>query len=150
MEQEHATDFAVERWLETLGVESLCQWDVLVFLYRRRASLVSGEHIARLLGCATGAVVAALDRLELLDLVERSRVSQAVRLYQFTLPDGAPPGGRGHALERLLSLADSRSGRMLLARTLRRDDRLNPDGPSRRDRDVLKPTEGSVPWLRAS
>ncbi|HUG92715.1 MAG TPA: helix-turn-helix domain-containing protein [Planctomycetaceae bacterium] len=150
MQQEHATDFPVERWLETLGVDSLCQWDVLVFLYRRRASLVSDEHIARLLGYATGKVVAALDHLESLDLVERSRVSQAVRLYQFTMPDGEPPGSRGNGLHRLLSLADSRSGRMLLARKLRRDDRANHGGPSRRDRDVLRSPERSAPWLTAS
>jgi DNA-binding IclR family transcriptional regulator len=39
-------------------------------------------HIARLLGYATGEVVAALEYLESLGFVERSCVSQGVRLYQ--------------------------------------------------------------------
>ncbi len=116
MGQESAPDLLVEGWLTTLGIESLSQWDVLVFLYRHQASLVSAEHIARLLGYATGEVVAALDRLEFLGLVARSRVSQGVRLYQYTAP-AAPR--RGDALDGLTTMADSRSGRLFLAKKFR-------------------------------
>jgi len=45
--------------------------------------------------------------------VERSRVSQGVRLYQLTAP--ADPTRRD-ALERLMTLADSHTVRLLLAR----------------------------------
>jgi DNA-binding transcriptional ArsR family regulator len=120
MARENPPDLRVEGWLQTLGIESLCQWDVLVFLFRHQSSLVSAEHIARLLGYATGEVVAALDSLESSGLVERSRVSQGVRLYQATAP--ADPTRRD-ALERLMTFADSHTVRLLLARRLRGSDR---------------------------
>jgi len=113
MAQDNEPDVQVEGWLKTLGIESLCQWDVLVFLYRHQSSLVSAEHIARFLGYATAEVVAALDSLESSGLVERSRVSQGVRLYQLAAP--ADPTRRD-ALERLMTLADSHTVRRLLAR----------------------------------
>jgi DNA-binding MarR family transcriptional regulator len=113
MPQDNQHDLQVEGWLKTLGIESLCQWDVLVFQYRHHSSLVSAEHIARFLGHATAEVVAALDRLESSGLVERSRVSQGVRLIRVTaLADPA----RRDALERLMSIADSHTVRLLLAR----------------------------------
>jgi hypothetical protein len=110
-------DPQVEDWLTALGVDCLCQWDVLVFLYRHLTSLVSAEHIARLLGYPTAEVVTALDGLEFLGLVERSRVDQGVRLYQFSTPADSP---RGDALSRLLAVAASRRGRLLLTQKLRR------------------------------
>src|SRR5271157_3430644 len=113
MERDNPPDLQVEEWLKTLGIESLCQWDVLVFQYRHQSSLVSAEHIARFLGYATAEVVAALDSLESSGLVERSRVSQGVRLYQLTAP--ADPTHRD-ALERLMTLADSHTVRLLLSR----------------------------------
>jgi DNA-binding MarR family transcriptional regulator len=112
MAQDNQPDLQVEGWLKTLGIESLCQWDVLVFLYRHQSSLVSAEHIARFLGYATAEVVAALDSLESSGFVERSRVSQGVRLYQLTAP--ADP--------RLMTLADSHTVRLFLARRLRGSD----------------------------
>jgi DNA-binding MarR family transcriptional regulator len=120
MAQDNEPDVQVEGWLKTLGIESLCQWDVLVFLYRHQSSLVSAEHIARFLGYATAEVVAALDSLESSGLVQPSRVSQGVRLYQLTAP--ADPTRRD-ALERLMTLADSHTVRRLLARRLRGSDR---------------------------
>jgi DNA-binding MarR family transcriptional regulator len=116
MAQDNEPDVQVEGWLKTLGIESLCQWDMLVFLNRHPSSLVSTEHIARFLGYATAEVVAALDSLESSGLVECSRVSQGVRLYQVTA--SADPTRRD-ALERLMTLADSRTVRLLLARRLR-------------------------------
>ena len=120
MERDNPPDLQVEGWLKTLGVELLCQWDVLVFLYRHQSSLVSAEHIARFLGYPTAKVVAALDSLESSGLVERSRVSQGVRLYQLTAP--ADPTRRD-ALERHMTLADSRTVRLLLARRLLAEQR---------------------------
>ena len=115
MAQDNELDVQVEGWLKTLGIESLCQWDVLVFQYRHQSSLVSAEHIARFLGYATAEVVAALDILESSGLVERSRISQGMRMYQLTAP--ADPTRRD-ALERLMTLADSHTVRLLLARRL--------------------------------
>ena len=116
MAQDNQPDLQVEGWFKTLGIESLCQWDVLVFLYRHQPSLVSAEHIARFLGYATAEVVAALDSLESSGLVERSRAFQEVRLYQVTASAGP---ARRDALEGLMTLADSHTVRLLLARRLR-------------------------------
>src|SRR6202521_5997367 len=84
--QDNQPDLQVEGWLKTLGIESLCQWDVLVFLDRHPSILASTDHIAFLVGYATAEVVAALDSVESSGLVECSRFSQGVRLYQLTAP----------------------------------------------------------------
>jgi DNA-binding MarR family transcriptional regulator len=128
MDKDNQPDLEVEGWLKTLGIESLCQWDVLVFLYRHQSSLVSAEHIARFLGYATAEVAVALDRAESSALVKRSRVSQGVRLYQLTAPADAR---HRNALERLMTFVDSHTGRLvrlLLARRLRGSDR--PPSPN--------------------
>ena len=131
MAQDNQPDLQVEGWLKTLGIESLFQWDVLVFLYRHQSSLVSAEDIARLLGYAAAAVVAALDSLESSGLVERSRVSQGVRLYQLTAP--ADPTRRD-ALERLMTLADSHTVRLPLGRRLRSSNQ-----PNQNENDLRSP-----------
>src|SRR5438094_500216 len=115
MAQDNQPDLQVAGWLETLGIESLCQWDVLVFLERHQSSLVSADDIARFLGYAAAAVVAALDSLESSGLVARSRVSQGVRLYQV---NAAVDLARRDALEQLMTLVDSRTLRVLQARRL--------------------------------
>jgi biotin operon repressor len=120
MAKDNQPDLQVEGWLKTLGIKSLSQWDVLVFLDRHQSSLVSDEHIARFLGYATAEVVAALDSLKSSGLVERSRVSQGVRLYQLTAP--ADPT-HSDASERLMTLSDIHAVRLLLARRLRGSDR---------------------------
>ena len=79
MAKDNQPDLPVEGWLKTLGIESLFQWDVLVFLYRHQPSLASTGDIAGLLGYATGPVSAVLDSLRSSGLVECSRVSQGVR-----------------------------------------------------------------------
>jgi hypothetical protein len=85
-----ASETEVADWLTTVGVTSLCQWDVLVFLAGHQATLLGVEALARLLGYATESLVAALDALEALTLVERSRVSQGARLYHCRRPAGRP------------------------------------------------------------
>jgi DNA-binding transcriptional ArsR family regulator len=135
MQQELPSDAEVGAWLKTLGVESLCAWDVLVFLYRHQSSLVSAEHIARLLGYATAPVVEALEVLESLGLVKRSREAQGARLYRLTGPTEPPDD---EAFERLLDLAGHRAGRLLLSKQLRRGGRTSPEGAG-----------GSKAWLKA-
>src|SRR5207245_1336159 len=89
-----------------------------------QSSLVSAEDIARILGYAAAEVVAALDSVDSSGLVERSRISQGVRLYQLTaLPPEGVKNGVGRALERLMSLVDSRTLRALQARRLLGRDR---------------------------
>jgi DNA-binding MarR family transcriptional regulator len=120
MAQDNEPDVQVEGWLKTLGIASLCQWDMLVFLQRHPSLLIGVEHIPFFLGYAAAEVVAALDSLDSIGLVERSRVSQGVRLYEVTA--SAEPARRD-ALVRLMNLADSRTARLLLARRLRGNER---------------------------
>jgi predicted transcriptional regulator len=124
MERVNPPDLLIEGWLNVLGMNCLSQWDVLVFLFRHPTSLVSAEHIARLLGYATAPVVDALERLESLGLVGRSRTHQGVRLYYFTAPTEPP---RGDALDQLLTLADSRPVRLFLKKKLQRGERPDPN-----------------------
>jgi DNA-binding MarR family transcriptional regulator len=119
MQHEQLSEAELDGWLKTLGITSLCQWDVLVFLYRHQTSLVGANMIAHLLGYASDPVVAALDVLAFLGLVERSRVSQVARIYQFTEPSDPQ---RHDAWTALLPLASLRAGRVHLARHLRGND----------------------------
>ncbi|MBV8318672.1 MAG: MarR family transcriptional regulator, partial [Planctomycetaceae bacterium] len=126
MQQDAPKDSEVEGWLKTLGIDSLCQWDVLIFLDRHQTSLVGAEHLARLLGYSTELLVDALDVLVSLGLVGRSRVSQGARLYRFTPPSGSP---HGEAFRRLLDLASHRAGRLVLSQQLRKGEQTPSEGP---------------------
>ena len=109
-------DSEVAGWLHTLGITSLCQWDVLVFLSRHQTTLLGAASLVRLLGYATEPMVAALDHLEALGLVERSRLSQGARLYQCTVPRLDP---RRTAFAQLQALAGDRTGRVRIVHQLR-------------------------------
>src|SRR5438309_881971 len=109
MAQEQIPDNEVEGWLKALGVESLCHWDVLTFLYGHQTSMVGPEHLSRLLGYPTKSILAVLDALEQIGLVERSRLSQGTRLYQFIMPNKPP---HSEAFERLLALSSLHGGRL--------------------------------------
>src|SRR5262245_16022717 len=99
------SDPEVAGWLHTLGVASLCQWDVLVFLYRHQTTLLGAANLARLIGYPSDSIVVALDSLEALKLVARSRVSQSARMYQFSILLSSP---RDEVFARLQALADHR------------------------------------------
>jgi len=124
--QDHIADADgdVHHWLQSVGVESLCQWDVLTFVYRHRTTLLRPLHLARLLGYRMEPVVAALDSLATLQLLRWSE-SRGVSLYQFTVP---PSLSRSDAVERLLALSEHRSGRLLLGKHLGRGDRTPDEG----------------------
>jgi hypothetical protein len=81
--------------------------------------------------------VAALDVLETLGFVERSRATHGVRLYQFTLPPDSP---RRDSFERLVALAESRAGRLRLLKVLRPRDQATPEG--RGDSEGLRAEAG--------
>jgi hypothetical protein len=116
MQQHPPPDTEVADWLHTLGVASLCQWHVLIFLFCHQTTLLGAEYLARLLGYTTEQVVAALDVLEAGGLVERSRVSQGARLYKFIVPLIAP---RCKAFAQLQAFAGDRAGRIRIYMQLR-------------------------------
>ena len=117
MAPEKSDDFLVRERLGTLGVSQLVEWDVLVFLYRHGTSLTSAAQIAHLLGADKMAVSGALDRLESLDLLQRSRGFQGIRLFRFLAP--ADPS-RHSSVKELMSLAAKRPGRLQLLKHLDR------------------------------
>src|SRR4030095_2992630 len=45
MEQSPPPDPEIVGWLTTLGVTSLCQWDILVFFYRHHTTLLGAEAL---------------------------------------------------------------------------------------------------------
>jgi hypothetical protein len=118
MGQSPPPDPEIAGWLATLGVTSLCQWDVLVFLYQHQTPLLDAPDLARLLGYTSNTIVTALDSLETQELLARSRVSHGVRLYRVNVPPDSP---RGAAFARLYTLAADRAGRVRVAQQLRRD-----------------------------
>ena len=159
MPYEDISDAEIDGWLNTLGITSLSQWDVLVFLYRHQSSLVGSDFIARLLGYASDPVVAALEVLEILGFVERSRVSQIVRLYQFNTP---PDPRLRDAWAGLLPLVDHRVGRVRLAKHLRGGDQTMQERLQAAKRFTAEAQEaaraarrrqsrggGHEPWLKA-
>jgi biotin operon repressor len=115
---EMSNDFLVAERLESLGVSRLSEWDVLVFLYHHGTSLTSAAQIAHLLGHSRAALIAALDRLESLGFIVRSRGYQGVRLYRFSVPTDP---SRCSCFMELMILAENRPGRLLLLKQLQRD-----------------------------
>ena len=119
------TNADVHDWLQRVGVESLCQWDVLTFLYRHPTTLLPPKDLAGRLGYQMEPVVAALDSLAALQLLQWSAPSRGTSSYQLIVP---PVLSQSVALERLLALGDRRSGRLLLGKHLGRGERTPHEG----------------------
>jgi hypothetical protein len=119
-ENENVAHADVQHWLRSVGVESLCQLEVLTFLHRHPITLLPPEYLARLLGYEIEPVVAALDSLSALQLLKWSAQSRGALSYQVMAPSVL---SRTDALEQLLALSEHRSGRLLLGKLLGRDDR---------------------------
>jgi DNA-binding transcriptional ArsR family regulator len=118
---ENRTAEAAVKYLSTLGIEHLAEWDVLSFIHSHGASLSSAEKIAALLGYSRPEVGSALESLTAKGLVERSRNSRGVRLYRFI--GAGPNDSLKLALEELMKIAEDRQGRLLLAKQLRQNPR---------------------------
>ena len=125
MGRSSGSETQLEAWLTALSIELLSDWDVFIFLHRHQTSLLGAEQIGYLVGHPTADVVAALDRLEATGLVQRSRVSQGVRIYQASIPEDKK---RSTAIGRLTEIARNRAGRLQLAQKLRRSRTPVPKG----------------------
>jgi len=115
MEYERLLESSLRRWLDEVGISLLCDWDVFAFVYRHVVSLTSADQIARLVGYESKVVGGALDRLERQKLIERSRPSRGVRLYRVL---NSNDSGHRRCLRELVTLSESRSGRLELAKQL--------------------------------
>jgi DNA-binding MarR family transcriptional regulator len=116
IEQEKTMDLSVQSCLESVGISLLTEWDLLAFVYRHGLSITSIGEIACLIGYESTVVNGALDQLERKKLIERSRLSQGVHVYRILAPTDA---GRRHCLQQLISLSETRAGRLLLAKQLK-------------------------------
>jgi hypothetical protein len=114
---DNSLDSQIQECLTRLGISSPIDWDVLVFVYRHQASLANAEQIARMLGYPSTLVADALDHLESLKLLRRSRASLGARLYQFVSADAAPPSHSSFL--QLVAVAGNPAGRRLLITKLR-------------------------------
>ena len=97
--------FEIHESLICLGISSLIDLDVLIFVYRHRASLVNADQIARFLGYTGKAVENALERLEARGLIRGSRASHGVRLYQSLHSRADAP--LNHRLRQLIKSSDA-------------------------------------------
>jgi hypothetical protein len=117
VDQENNLDFQIQECLTRLDISSPVEWDVLAFVYRHQASLANADQIARMLGYPSTVIGDALDHLESLKLIQRSRASQGVRLYQFASSEPNPPSHS--CFQQLITLAENPAGRLLLIKKLR-------------------------------
>jgi hypothetical protein len=140
------SDREVRGWLHTLGVTSLCQWEVLVFCYHHQATLLTVADFARLLGQASNAIITALDTLEAQALLVRSRVSQGARLYQCSVALDSPHGA---ALARLLTLANDPAGLACIVQQLRQGSPPAEAGPQAVRRQADADAARRNRWLKA-
>ena len=116
IESEKSMELSVQNCLDGVGISLLSEWDILMFVYRHGASLTSADRIARLIGYESRVVSDVLDRLEREKLIERSRPSQGVYFYRILASMDA---GRWYCLRLLISLSESRTGRLQLAERLK-------------------------------
>jgi DNA-binding MarR family transcriptional regulator len=115
VECERSLESALQGCVDSVGISLLCDWDVFAFVYRHVTSLTSADQIARLVGYESKLVGRALDRLEGRKLIERSRPSRGVRLYRVLTSKDVK---RRQCLRELVTLSESRAGRLELAKQL--------------------------------
>jgi DNA-binding MarR family transcriptional regulator len=102
--------------LQILGISLVSEWDVLTFVHRHGTSLGNAAQIARFIGYDSSATAAALRTLDARGLIERSRVSQGIRLYQIST---SLDSSRRSCLLKLVNVAQDRAGRLLVIKNLR-------------------------------
>jgi DNA-binding MarR family transcriptional regulator len=138
-------ELSLENCLKSLGISLLSELDVLVFVHRRKRTLTSVNQIASLIGHDEAEVSDALGQLEREKLIEPSKSSQGLRFYRI-LPQ--EDSGRQQCFRQLVSLSETRAGRLQLAKHLKpigrnRDER--PIGGNQREKKLRLEREGK--WL---
>jgi MarR family len=116
VDQEKSLDSEIQECLTRLGIGSPVEWDVLAFVYRHQASLTNADQIGRMLGYPSTVVADALDHMEALKLMRRSRASQGVRLYRFGSEADLPSH---NCFQQLITLTETPAGRLVLIKRLR-------------------------------
>jgi DNA-binding MarR family transcriptional regulator len=115
--KQRSLDRHFEACLATWGISLLEEWDLLVFLHRHRKSLLTVEQICLLLGYGSSVVGKALETLEKVGLVRRSRSFQGIRFNQLVASVDA---ARQDSFELLMNLLETPLARGLVAGRLAR------------------------------
>ena len=129
-------DLTLEHCLKSLGISLLSELDVLVFVHRRKRSLTTVKQISSLIGHDQAAVSIALGLLEREKLIEPSIASQGLRFYRILPQDDS---GRQQCFRQLVSLSETRAGRLQLTKHLR------PPCGNRAEKRLILEQEGK--WL---
>jgi DNA-binding MarR family transcriptional regulator len=134
-------DMSLEHCLKSLGISLLSELDVLVFVHRRKTSLIRIKQIASLVGHDESAVSIALGQLEREKLIEPSIGSHGLRFYRI-LSQGDVL--RQQSLQQLVSLSETRAGRLQLTKHLR------SNGGNRAEKKLDLEQEGMCLCLKAN
>ena len=96
------------------AIRDPCDLDLLVFFAKHQRTLLTSEHLARLLGYPLKEIAQSLDELLSAGLLTwTEHPTRPSRLYVFT-PDSA----QGGALSAVVALASTREGRLALRRAV--------------------------------
>jgi DNA-binding MarR family transcriptional regulator len=114
-----------------MGISLLSEWDILAFVYRHGPTLTTTVQIARLIGYESTVVGDALNRLERAKLIERSGPSQGegARLHRMRASTDAR---HRQYLQQFVNLSESRDGRLLLSKLLKKSERKEAAAKSTR------------------
>jgi hypothetical protein len=116
--QEPASSLRGHELLDRVAVlRSACDLDLLLFFARHPRSLLTSEHIARVLGYEHKQLAASLDEFTAAGIV--TRIQNPTRVTQLLV--FSPGGSDGGTLPSLVKLASTREGRVDLMRALATD-----------------------------
>ena len=116
MPAEESQDKLIKECLGCLGISSIYEWDVLLFLHRHGATITHNGELAQFVGYESRAVSDALDKLRDRGLVASSRPNSRCELYQVSVNTRAE---YNTSFQQLIRVAASREGRLILARQLK-------------------------------
>jgi hypothetical protein len=126
VEPEQSLQLRIRECLTAIGISSPVEWDVLVFVCRHQASLANAEQISHMVGYPATLVHDALDNLESLKLLRRSKASNGMSLYRLVSSRTASPSYE--CFRTLMESIDNRAGRLEITKELRQGRKENRNG----------------------
>ena len=106
------------------AIQGSCDLDLLVFFAKHQRTLLTSEHLARLLGYPLTEIARSLDVLLGAGFLTRTQnPTRTTRMYVFTTG-----GTNGGALSALVALASTREGRLALRHAVTHSTAGRTDG----------------------
>ena len=102
------------------GIQSACELDLLVFLYRHPRNLLTSEQLAEFVGYPLKDLAKALERFIEAGFLERTlqQSGHAARMFRLLLE-----GPSGNGVSTLVEMASTRPGRQRILKTIQNDGR---------------------------